>query len=112
MVWQVALDGKLVYGTAQVSWSHLTGEALPQRVQAGSELPAGTLNHDGLLVVQALRAFQDSTPAQIARLTAQAQVRPSCPVSWCMLPNLCQDMVPSYQKQRTCVRHCKLMING
>lgn len=75
---QVALDGRLVYGTAQVSWSHITGEALPQRVQAGSELPAGTLNHDGLLVVQALRGFQDSTPAQIARLTAQAQVSFAC----------------------------------
>lgn len=70
---QVPLDGKLVYGTAEVSWSHLTGEALPQRIQAGADLPAGTLNHDGLLVVQASRGFQDSTPARIARLTAQAQ---------------------------------------
>ena len=76
------LDGKLVYGTAEVSWSHLTGEALPRRIQAGADLPAGTLNHDGLLVVQATRGFQDSTPARIARLTAQAQVCPSLSSAW------------------------------
>lgn len=71
--WQVALDGQVVHGTAQVSWSHITGEALPVRLSQGMEVPAGSLNLDGLLVVKALRGFQDSTPARIARLTQQAQ---------------------------------------
>ncbi|KAL3159617.1 putative cadmium/zinc-transporting ATPase hma1, chloroplastic [Trebouxia sp. C0009 RCD-2024] len=70
---QVPLDGVVVHGTAQVSWSHISGEALPVQLQQGGEVPAGTLNHDGLLVVQASKGFQDSTPARIARLTAQAQ---------------------------------------
>lgn len=65
----------MVHGTAQVSWSHISGEALPVRLQQGKQVPAGTLNHDGLLVVEASKGFQDSTPARIARLTAQAQVR-------------------------------------
>ena len=72
--WQVPLDGKLVHGTAQVSWSHISGEALPVRLSPGQEVPAGSLNLDGLLVVQATHSFQDSTPARIARLTQQAQV--------------------------------------
>ena len=77
MLWcvctQVPLDGMVVHGTAQVSWSHISGEALPVQLQQGKQVPAGTLNHDGLLVVEATKGFQDSTPARIARLTAQAQ---------------------------------------
>ena len=45
------------------------------RLQQGKQVPAGTLNHDGLLVVEATKGFKDSTPARIARLTAQAQAR-------------------------------------
>ena len=75
---QVPLDGKVVHGTAQVSWSHISGEALPVRLTEGKEVPAGSLNLDGLLVVQATRRFQDSTPARIARLTQQAQARLAC----------------------------------
>ena len=63
-----------MHGTAQVCWSHISGEALPVRLSPGQEVPAGSLNLDGLLVVQATHSFQDSTPARIARLTQQAQV--------------------------------------
>ncbi len=73
LLWQVPLDGQVVHGTAQVSWSHISGEALPVRLSEGMEVPAGSLNLDGLLVVKALRGFQHSTPARIARLTQQAQ---------------------------------------
>lgn len=86
---QVPLDGVVVHGTAQVSWSHISGEALPVQLQQGGEVPAGTLNHDGLLVVQASKGFQDSTPARIARLTAQAQASPaSSSMCCCMLPEM------------------------
>lgn len=64
--WQVPLDGQVVHGTAQVSWSHISGEALPVRLSEGMEVPAGSLNLDGLLVVKALRGFDHSTPARIA----------------------------------------------
>ena len=48
--WQVPLDGQVVHGTAQVSWSHISGEALPVRLSEGMEVPAGSLNLDGLLL--------------------------------------------------------------
>lgn len=67
-----------MHGTAQVSWAHISGEALPVQLGEGKQVPAGTLNHDGLLVVEATKGFQDSTPARIAHLTAQAQASPAC----------------------------------
>ncbi|KAK9811372.1 hypothetical protein WJX72_002746 [[Myrmecia] bisecta] len=70
---QVALDGQIVYGEAMVSTEHITGEALPSRRRKGDEVPAGALNHDGVLVVRALRRSADSTPARIAKLTSDAQ---------------------------------------
>ena len=70
---QIALDGRVVYGEALVSTEHITGESLPVRRKAGDEVPAGALNHDGLLVVRASRPAAESTPARIARLTQHAQ---------------------------------------
>ena len=100
---QVPLDGMVVHGTAQVSWAHISGEALPVQLQQGDQVPAGTLNHDGLLVVQASKGFQDSTPARIARLTAQAQASPftiwhglsCCGCDSSRLPNACPQMFVS-----------------
>lgn len=71
---QVALDGEVVYGEALVSTEHITGEALPVRRRLGDEVPAGALNHDGLLVVRASRPSSESMPARIANLTKDAQV--------------------------------------
>ena len=48
----MALDGEIVHGEALVSTEHITGEALPVRRRPGDEVPAGALNHDGLLVVR------------------------------------------------------------
>ena len=57
-----------------VSSEHITGEALPRQCRRGDAVPAGALNHDGVLVVKAQRPSADSTPARIARLTEEAQV--------------------------------------
>lgn len=76
---QVALDGEIVYGEALVSTEHITGESLPVRRKQGSEVPAGALNHDGILVVRASRLAAQSTPARIARLTQYAQASPIPP---------------------------------
>lgn len=74
---QIPLDGVIVYGEALVSSEHITGEALPVRKGKGEEVPAGSINHDGLLVVQVSRTLDQSTPARIVSLTRQAQARTS-----------------------------------
>jgi Cd2+/Zn2+-exporting ATPase len=77
---QVGVDGEVVWGEALVSSEHITGEALPVRRKRGEVLPAGALDHDGVLVVRSTCLAQDSTPARIARLTSSAQVgRPAAP---------------------------------
>jgi cation transport ATPase len=70
---QVPLDGDIVYGEAQVSMQHITGEAMPTRQAVGASVPAGSQNHDGVLVVRATSASDDSTPARISKMAADAQ---------------------------------------
>lgn len=73
---QVALDGDIVYGDSLVSMQHITGENLPLRRGPGAQLPAGSENYDGLLVLRVTQAVADSTPARISRLARHAQVMP------------------------------------
>jgi len=68
------LDGKIVYGEALVSSEHVTGEGVPVRKGQGDQVPAGALNHDGVLVIQTTQTAEQSTPARIAALTRNAQV--------------------------------------
>ena len=72
---QVPLDGVVVWGAAGVSMSHISGESRPMRMAEGDEVPAGSLNTDGLMVIRVTATADESTPARIARLTAAAQVR-------------------------------------
>jgi hypothetical protein len=59
---------------ANVSLQHITGESQPVRLAPGGEVPAGSLSTDGLLVVRVAATSQDSTPARIVRMAADAQV--------------------------------------
>jgi len=72
---QVPLDGVVVSGGALVSMELITGESMPVGKGVGDELPAGSENHDGVLVVRSTRTSAQSTPASIARLTMVAQKR-------------------------------------
>lgn len=71
---QVPLDGTVAWGTANVSLQHISGESQPVRLSSGDEIPAGSLSTDGLLVVKVVATSDDSTPARIARMAAEAQV--------------------------------------
>ena len=71
---QVALDGEIVSGEANVSTESITGEAVPVRKGLGDELPSGARVEDGALVVKATRPASESTIARIAQLSRQAKV--------------------------------------
>jgi hypothetical protein len=83
---QIPLDGSIAHGRALVSSEHITGESLPVVRRVGEEVPAGAVNHDGLLVVRAMRVAEESTPARIAQLALDAQVHGAgvcvCLVVW------------------------------
>lgn len=68
------LDGKIVWGVAGLSLQHISGESRPLRMAPGAMVPAGSLNTDGVLVLEVAATTDDSTPARMARLAAEAQV--------------------------------------
>ena len=51
----------------------VTGEPLPVPKQVGDKLIGGTMNHNGLLVMRAVRIGSETTLAQIIRLVEDAQ---------------------------------------
>ncbi len=71
---QVPLDGTIVWGVANISLQHITGESQPVKMVQGGQVPAGSLSTDGLLVLEVQASAMDSTPARIARMAADAQV--------------------------------------
>ncbi len=45
----------------------------PPPYHTKQQVPAGAMNHDGILVIETTHLASDSTPARIARLTSTAQ---------------------------------------
>ncbi|MCX5957228.1 MAG: cation-translocating P-type ATPase [Cyanobacteria bacterium] len=72
---RVPVDGLVRVGCSAVDTSSLTGESLPQAVEAGSELAAGCLNLAAPLELEVLRRGGESAIARIVHLVEQAQLR-------------------------------------
>jgi Cu+-exporting ATPase len=70
---RVAVDGVIVEGQSDLDESLLTGESFPVLKRAGNTVTGGTLNGNGLLVVQATRVGQDSTLSRIIQMVYGAQ---------------------------------------
>lgn len=72
---RVPLDGTVVFGESMVDTSALTGESVPRRVSAGTEIISGCVNGDGLLRVEVTKEFDDSTVTKILELVENASSR-------------------------------------
>jgi Cd2+/Zn2+-exporting ATPase len=72
---RIPLDGTVVFGESMVDTSALTGESVPRKVSAGSELISGCVNGDGLLRVEVTKEFEDSTVTKILELVENASSR-------------------------------------
>ena len=70
---KIPLDAVVLEGDSLVDTAALTGESLPRRAQAGSEVLAGTLNQTALLVLRVTREAGDSAAARILRLVQEAE---------------------------------------
>lgn len=70
---RIPVDGRVVEGESSVDESFLTGEAVPVDKEPGHTVYAGTMNHNGRLVVQTIRAAEDSVLSQIADVVKSAQ---------------------------------------
>ncbi len=70
---RVAVDGRVLEGGGSVDESMLTGESLPVTKTVGDRLSGGTLNVDGLLVMETTAIGADTALARIIRLVENAQ---------------------------------------
>ncbi|MDH3629199.1 MAG: copper-translocating P-type ATPase [Acidobacteriota bacterium] len=76
---RVATDGVVVDGKSHVDESMVTGEPMPVWKESGATLTGGTLNGEGLLLMEATRVGADTLLSRIASLVAEAQ-RSQAPV--------------------------------
>lgn len=72
---RVATDGVVVEGLSSVDTSAVTGESIPVEVGPGDVVPAGTVNGQGSLLVEATADGRDNSLTQIVALVEQAHVR-------------------------------------
>ena len=74
---RVPVDGTVIAGHSLVDQSPVTGESAPVVKTVGSEVYAGSVNHDAALDVAATKLANESTLARVATMVEQAQTQKS-----------------------------------
>lgn len=69
---KIPLDGIVVEGKSLIDTSVITGESLPRDIETGHEVYSGSINKNGLFVVQVTKEFGDSTVSKILDLVQNA----------------------------------------
>ncbi|MFQ6538520.1 MULTISPECIES: heavy metal translocating P-type ATPase [Aphanothece] len=72
---RLPVDALVLEGTSSLDVSGLTGEPLPQTVEPGEEVAAGSLNLQGTLLLEVRRPGAESAVARIIHLVEQAMAR-------------------------------------
>lgn len=70
---QIPIDGVVLEGVSTANEAFLTGESRPVEKHHGDEVIAGSINGEGMLVIEARRVGQTTTLFQIVRLVEEAQ---------------------------------------
>ncbi|MDR3320963.1 MAG: heavy metal translocating P-type ATPase [Synergistaceae bacterium] len=74
---KIPVDGVVRDGFSRIDNSSLTGESLPVSAAVGDSVYGGTLNMDGLILIEASGSFEDSSAARIMDMVESAVARKS-----------------------------------
>ncbi len=69
----IPIDGKVLSGESNVDQKSLTGESLPQVVAVGDPVYAGTINLDGVLIVEVICDYVDTSFSKILGMLEKAE---------------------------------------
>jgi len=69
---RIPVDGEIIFGTASIDQSALTGESIPVERTVGDRVAAATINKAGYVKFRADKVGEDTTLAQIVRLVEEA----------------------------------------
>lgn len=74
---KVPIDGRVVEGSSTLNTSALTGESVPREVTVGDEVISGCVNTTGLLKIETVREFGESTVSKILDLVENSSMKKS-----------------------------------
>ncbi|MDN5686875.1 MAG: heavy metal translocating P-type ATPase [Brachybacterium sp.] len=71
----IAVDGRVIDGTASLDTGAMTGESLHRPVGPGDDVIGGSISADGVLTIEATQVGAHTQLAQMAAIAEQAQIR-------------------------------------
>lgn len=74
---KVPIDGVVVSGSSTLNTSALTGESLPREIREGDEVISGCVNLTGLLRIETIKEFGESTVSKILDLVENSSMKKS-----------------------------------
>lgn len=74
---KIPLDGIIKTGSSMVDTSALTGESIPREVTVGDDVLSGYINKNGLLTIEVVKEFGESTVSKILDLVENASNKKS-----------------------------------
>lgn len=69
---KVPIDGKVAKGSGTLDTSALTGESLPCEVEAGDDVISGSISVNGVLEIEVMKEFGQSTVSKILEMVENA----------------------------------------